>query len=182
MNERSGRSPKIPGRARSRARVLQGALVSVALVAALTACASRPGSASTETPTAEPTPTASASVSPTPAPTPTPTATDEVQPEPVATEAGPASVTIVNVGADGQNISASGLVTGIVESGGVCTLTATSVTGRVLTGSVDAVSTPAAVNCGIIDIPAPAGEWSVVLEYRSTATSAVSEPVTVSQP
>jgi hypothetical protein len=105
-----------------------------------------------------------------------------VQPDPVATEAGPASVTIVNVGADGQNISASGLVTGIVESGGVCTLTATSVTGRVLTGSVDAVSTPAAVNCGIIDIPAPAGEWSVVLEYRSTATSAVSEPVTVSQP
>jgi len=160
--------------------VLQGALVAIALAATLTACASRPGASTTSTPTAEPTSTASAS--PSPSVTPSPEATDEVQPEPVATSSGPASVTIVNYGADGQNISASGLVSGPIEEGGVCTLTATSATGAILTGSIDAVATPAAVNCGIIDIAAPAGEWKLVLEYRSAGTSAASEPVTVSQP
>ncbi|MEV8241319.1 hypothetical protein AB0O90_13840 [Microbacterium testaceum] len=100
----------------------------------------------------------------------------------MATSSAPAQVTIVNYGADGRNISASGLVSGLIEEGGVCTLTATSATGAIMTGSVDAVATPAAVNCGIIDIPAPAGEWKLVLAYRSSGTSAASEPVTVSQP
>lgn len=174
------------GRARSRSRALRSAAVALALVAVLTACATRPGTAVTTTPTGEPTPTAAASsspsASPSSSPVPSPEVTDDVQPEPVAPTAGPVSVTIVNVGADGQKISASGLVTGSIEDGGVCTLTATAVTGRILTGSVDAVSTPAAVNCGIIDIAASPGEWSVVLTYRSGATSAVSEPVTVTQP
>jgi hypothetical protein len=91
-------------------------------------------------------------------------------------------VTIVNWNGDGRVLSASGLVTGARDAGGRCTLTATSSTGQVLTGDVDAQSTPAAINCGLIDIPAPTGVWQLVLSYRDGETILSSEPVSVEQP
>ncbi|WP_243226990.1 hypothetical protein [Microbacterium sp. CIAB417] len=91
-------------------------------------------------------------------------------------------MTIVSSGADGASIYASGLVTGDGGVDGVCTLTATATDGRVLTGAIDAQATPAAVNCGLIEISAPAGSWTLVLSYRSAATQVSSDPVTVTQP
>jgi hypothetical protein len=67
------------------------------------------------------------------------------------------------------------------ETPGVCTLTATSST-QTLTGTVDASTTPTAVNCGVIHIPAAAGEWSLVLRYESTTASGESEPTNVNRP
>ncbi|MDY0830349.1 hypothetical protein SK224_14540 [Microbacterium sp. BG28] len=85
-------------------------------------------------------------------------------------------------GSDGSRVYASGLVTGDGGSGGVCTLTATAADGKVLTGTIDAEPTPAAVNCGLIEIVAPQGAWTLVLSYSSADAKASSGPVTVTQP
>ncbi|KSU54052.1 hypothetical protein AS029_08040 [Microbacterium enclense] len=130
----------------------------------------------------------SASATPTPAPTQSdvpevaPTPTGEPIPNPVPTVTGSASVTIVNWHGDGRILSASGLVTGAQQTDGRCTLTATSSSGQVLTGEVEAQSTPAAINCGLIDIPAPTGSWQLVLSYRDGDDLLSSAPVTVEQP
>ena len=79
-------------------------------------------------------------------------------------------------------MSASGLVTGDAGDGGVCTLTATSADGQVMTAQIEAQPTPAAMNCGLIEVPAPAGDWTLVLSYRSDAGSASSAPTKVTQP
>ncbi|MDO8384336.1 MAG: hypothetical protein Q7T17_15345 [Microbacterium sp.] len=135
-------------------------------------------------PTPTPTPTSSGPIeSPTPsAAAPSPLRTDDVVPDPEPTPVGPATVTIVNWGSDGRVVYASGLVTGDAGVGGVCTLTATSADGQVLSAELDAQATPAAVNCGVIEVAAPAGEWMLVLGYRSDTGSASSAPTEVDQP
>jgi hypothetical protein len=89
---------------------------------------------------------------------------------------------MVSSGADRQSVYASGLVTGTAASGGVCVLVATSSDGQVLTGERDPEATPAAVNCGLIELAAGGGEWTLVLSYRSDAGSTESDPVKVVQP
>lgn len=132
------------------------------------------------TPSDSPTPPDSPTPSSTQEPAPSPLATDEVQPEP--TPAGPGTVTIVNSGADGDFVYATGIVTGDVRGDGTCTLTATSSNGQTLIGRRDAQSTPAAVNCGVIQIQAPSGEWTLVLAYESENSRVTSEPTVVTQP
>lgn len=89
-------------------------------------------------------------------------------------------MTIVSSGADGQSIYASGLVTGGVAPGGTCTLTATAAD-TVLRAQTEAQSTPAAINCGLIEIAAPAGAWTLMLTYETGSTRFDSEPATVRQ-
>jgi len=129
-------------------------------------------------------PTAARSEAPAPSPTqdlaPSPAPTDQVQPEP--SPSGPGTVTVVNWSADGEYVYASGIVTGDVGDAGSCTLTATSSSGQTLTGRRDAQSTPAAVNCGVIQIAAPSGDWTLVLTYQSEVASVSSEPTMVTQP
>lgn len=169
------------GRTASPSRAIGAALICAAAVMTLSACATPPGSAVTASPTTSveapvtSTPTPSASVSSAPEPT------DDL-PEPTPSSAQDASVTIVSTDVDGRTISASGLVTGAAEVDGTCTLTATSASGQVLTGSITAMSTPAAVNCGLIDIQAPAGLWTLVLSYGTGGEAIASDPVTVTQP
>jgi hypothetical protein len=91
-------------------------------------------------------------------------------------------VTVVSWGADGVNLYASGIVTGDVGNNGTCTLTATSSSGAIITGRRDAQSTPAAVNCGVIQVPAPPGDWTLVLAYRSDTATAFSAATEVTQP
>jgi hypothetical protein len=52
----------------------------------------------------------------------------------------------------------------------------------VLSAEIDAQDTPAAVNCGVIELSAPAGEWTLVLSYRSETASTSSAPIEVDQP
>lgn len=143
-------------------------------------------------------PTSTASLSPEPAPSftsappspsagsenpvPSPNPTDEVIPEPAPSAEGPTVVTMVSSGADRQGVYASGLVTGTVASGGVCVLVATSADGQVLTGERDPRDTPAALNCGLIELAAGGGEWTLVLSYRSDSGTSASDPVKVVQP
>ena len=163
--------------------VALGVIVVAAAVAVIAFFFRMPGAPSSAT-TATPTETsANPSASPTSSPVaPSPLPTDEVVPDPQPTPEGPAAVTIVNWGSDGRIIHASGLVTGGAGAGGVCTLTAISAAGETLSAEVDAQATPAAVNCGVIEIAAPAGEWTLVLGYRSDTGSASSAPIEVDQP
>lgn len=151
----------------------------------LTSCATPSATVAVSPPptATTPSPTASSSSPTEPAPTdsPIPIPTDPALPDPSPTAQGDTKVTIVNSGADGRVISASGLVTGATGSDGVCTLTATS-EGLTLSGQIDAQSTPAAVNCGLIEITAPTGRWTMTLTYRVGTSATVSEPVTVDQP
>lgn len=135
-------------------------------------------------PTDAPLPSASESRTPDESapPTASPAATDVVAPEPTPDGSGTTAVTIVNWGAEGGTVHASGLVTGDTAQGGTCTLTATSASGQKLDSSIPAQSTPSAINCGVIEIPVPAGTWSLVLGYRSSGADARSEPVEVSVP
>lgn len=89
-------------------------------------------------------------------------------------------MTIVSSGADGRSVYASGLVTGAAVPGGTCVMTA-SAAGSVLRAQTVARSTPAAVNCGLIEVAAPAGDWTLTLSYESGSTRYVSEPTTVRQ-
>jgi len=89
-------------------------------------------------------------------------------------------VTIVSSGADGRSVYASGLVTGAVAPGGVCTLTATAAD-AVLRAQTEAQSTPAAINCGLIEVAVPTGEWTLTLTYETGSTRLDSEPATVRQ-
>jgi hypothetical protein len=133
------------------------------------------------TPSDAPLPSPTQAVTPDPAPAdPDPAPSDEVPPAP--TPVGQGTVTVVNWGADGEYVYASGIVTGDVGDGGTCTLAATSASGQTLTGRRDAQSTPAAINCGVIQIPAPPGEWTLVLTYQSEIASVSSEPTVVTQP
>jgi hypothetical protein len=119
---------------------------------------------------------------PSPSPTlvPTPDVTTSVQSEPIPE--GTAVATIVTWGADDAGVHASGIVTGETGTSGVCTLTATSSAGESVTGQVVAHDTPAAVNCGVIQVPVPAGIWTLTLSFRSDIAVASSEPVEVVRP
>jgi len=158
--------------------VVVGAAMFIGMTAGAPHSSASPGpsSGASEAPSLAPQPSAA----PTSEVEPTPDETDLVQPEP--TPGGPAAVTIVSWGADGKNLFASGIVTGSVGDGGRCTLTATSVVGETLSAGRQAESTPAAANCGVIQIPAPSGEWSLVLNYRAADVDASSEPMEVVQP
>lgn len=116
-----------------------------------------------------------------PAQSPSPLPTDDVVPEPSPTAAGPPTVTIVNYGADDHGVHASGLVTGDAGAAGTCVLTATSPSGESLSAELEATPTPAAMNCGLIDIAVPAGQWTLVLSYISESGRADSEATKVTR-
>lgn len=111
--------------------------------------------------------------------TPTPSAPPE-GPTPIASPAG-RSVAIVTSGVDPEGVYASGIVPEVVETVGRCILTAASGT-DIRTVEMDAAASTSAMNCGVMHIPVPSGAWELTLAYSSDATSALSEPVTVTVP
>lgn len=90
-------------------------------------------------------------------------------------------VTIANFGFTSDGVYASGLVTGVIEDAGNCTLTATSGSGT-FSGSIEAAPAASAMNCGRIDVPVEAGNWTLSLSYASATTKATSETITVQRP
>lgn len=88
------------------------------------------------------------------------------------------TVTLVNYGVSPDGIYGSGLVTGVVESGGTCTLTARNGS-TTASQSMAATSSPSATNCGRITVPVTAGDWTVVLSYSSSTSEGASDPVPV---
>lgn len=124
----------------------------------------------------------SPSAGPVSSPSASPIATDDVVPDPrPSAETGTVRVTIVSSGADGRAVYASGLVSGAAGSGGTCILVATAPDGSERSAQIVAQPTPSAVNCGLVEIEAPAGKWTLVLTYTADGVQQSSEPVTVEQ-
>jgi hypothetical protein len=170
----AGPPQRLAARRRSRP-LLVGLLGLLSLSALLLGCAPESGQASPPEASAD-VPTASTSDSPSASPSPLPTDAVVPEPQPSPTAVGPATVTIVNYGSDAQGVHASGLVTGDAGAEGTCILTATSPSGESLSVELEATPTPAAMNCGLIDVPVTAGEWTLVLSYRSESGIAESAP------
>lgn len=141
--------------------------ISIALVAALAGCDVVPGAAPTESsspsdpaPTSKPTNEAPASVI-----------------EPV--------ISVAGVDVDGRNVSFSGYVAGVIESGGICVFTAEH-DGESVAVRTDAAADRSTTACGLVSEPIASftkGTWVITLSYSSDANGAVaSQPVTLEIP
>lgn len=111
--------------------------------------------------------------------TPTPGAASE----PVAPEV----TTIISYSgwnATTKSIEVSGFVSGVIENGGVCTLTAQLADATVAVEQ-GATANVADTQCGTLEVPASSltpGEWTVTLAYSSETTTSSSDPATVEVP
>jgi hypothetical protein len=95
-----------------------------------------------------------------------------------------AVISVAGVDVDGQHVSVSGYVSGIVEDGGVCTFTFTGVEAErtVTNASVANVST---TSCGLVQIPTSElarGSWQITLSYSSSSFSTTSQPLSLEIP
>lgn len=170
-------------RRRSRTRGVILALVAAAAVAAAAYVAAPRLTGSTSgtagTGTAAPTTSAQAEgrTSVVPAATSSPPYTIKPEPTKVATDSpqsrsvGQADVSITYATYDkaGHAVQASGFVAGIIEDGGVCTLTLTKGT-DVVTATSTATADATTTSCGLLQTSGTlsAGTWSAVLSYSSS--------------
>lgn len=80
-----------------------------------------------------------------------------------------------------NNIQVNGFVSGVVEDGGVCTLTLTSsTTGKQVSSSRSAVANATNTSCGASTIAVSRlspGEWQAVLSYSSSTSTGKSDPL-----
>jgi hypothetical protein len=86
--------------------------------------------------------------------------------------------------AAGSRLEAAGFVADVIQSGGVCTVTAIR-NGTVVEVAVDAEADATTTNCGVLTVPGDrlvAGDWQVALSYRSATHQGTSQPLTVTVP
>jgi hypothetical protein len=123
-------------------------------------------------------PTATASIGPDPDSGQT-VATDE--PHVVTAAEVPVSITYFGWNPDEREVQLAGFVGGVVEEGGVCTLTLTKGDATV-TGDKKALADASTTSCGELSIPGDqvaAGTWRAVLSYSSAGHTGTSEAVDV---
>lgn len=83
--------------------------------------------------------------------------------------------------AESETLSAAGIVEGVVETGGVCTLEARS-GGQVVRATSTASGDATATYCGSLSVSTAdraSGEWSVTMSYRSSTSTGTSSVVPV---
>jgi hypothetical protein len=123
-------------------------------------------------------PTATASIGPDPD-TDQPVATDT--PVVVTTKQVPVVVTYYGWNPTAKDVEVGGYVEGVVEDGGVCTLTLTK-GGASVTATADASADASTTACGGVTVPGSqvsAGTWKAVLSYSSAGHAGTSDAVDV---
>lgn len=78
----------------------------------------------------------------------------------------------------GQTLTLGGGVSGLVDSSGTCTVTATSGS-AVVTQSFTATAGPSSTDCGAMSLTSPklhTGQWTLTLDYSSPRAKGVSTP------
>ena len=109
----------------------------------------------------------------------TPTPTPDAQPI-------NAAVTVAGVDVDGQHVSVSGFVEGVIEAGGDCQFVLTPASGATpLIVSSTGIKNVTTTSCGTQQVPIASfsqGQWSVVLKYSSSRASVASAPVEMEIP
>jgi hypothetical protein len=95
-----------------------------------------------------------------------------------------AIIVVAGVDVNGENVTASGYVSGVIESGATCTFDFTG-PGKpvqlVQTATADRLTT----SCGTVSGPIadfPRGAWSVTLRYPFKGKTITSQPTTVNVP
>lgn len=85
---------------------------------------------------------------------------------------------IINASQSGEEAFVSASISGVFEDGGVCTLTATQGS-RIVTKTAEAFADATTTSCTPFRIPvsefANSGNWSVVIDYKSSAAEGVSQ-------
>jgi hypothetical protein len=102
------------------------------------------------------------------------------------TEGGSVDVVVTRADWDdtGGMLEVAGFVSGVVEDGGTCRLTATS-SRRTATTETPAAADATTTSCGTLAIPRAdlsPGTWDVVLSYESPRASGESAPASLSVP
>jgi hypothetical protein len=103
------------------------------------------------------------------------------EPHVVTGSAVPVTITYFGWDPDADQVQVGGYVGGVVEEGGVCTLTLTK-GGTTVTGQRSAVANAATTSCGELSVPGAelgAGTWQAVLSYSSSGHAGTSESVDV---
>jgi hypothetical protein len=93
----------------------------------------------------------------------------------------PVSITFYGWNPTSEEVQVGGYVAGVVEDGGVCTLTLTN-GGTTVTGRTDALPDASATACGAVTVPGTEvgpGTWQAVLSYSSAGHSGTSDAVDV---
>lgn len=93
----------------------------------------------------------------------------------------PVTVTFYGWNPTERSVQVGGYVAGVIEDGGVCTLTLTK-GGRIVTGRTDAVADASTTACGAVTVPGDqvsAGTWEAVLSYSSDGYTGTSDAVDV---
>jgi hypothetical protein len=102
-------------------------------------------------------------------------------PDVVTTTEVPVTITYFGWDPDRREVQLAGFVGGIVEDGGVCTLTLTKGSSTVR-GEKDALADASTTSCGELSVPGDAvsaGIWQAVLSYTSAGHTGTSEAVDV---
>jgi hypothetical protein len=123
-------------------------------------------------------PTATASIGPDPD-----TGQEIATDEPAVAPSAEVPVTITYFGWDParEEVQLAGFVGGLVEDGGVCTLTLTK-DGATVSRDRTALADASTTSCGEVSVPGAqleAGTWQAVLTYSSTGHTGTSETVAV---
>jgi len=106
-------------------------------------------------------------------------ATDE--PDVVTTAEVPVTITYFGWDPDSRAVQVAGFVGGVVEDGGVCTLTLTQ-GGATVSEEKRALADASTTSCGEVSVPGAelgAGTWQAVLTYSSSGHAGTSEAVDV---
>jgi hypothetical protein len=116
-----------------------------------------------------------------------PTVPATASPESVAPGGKIAAVmTIAAVDTNGENVSVSGYVSGIVEDDGTCDfVVANAATGKSVDIAGTGISNARTTSCGTSQEPIASftrGSWTVTLHYKSTAATVVSTPINLEIP
>ncbi|KTS14168.1 MULTISPECIES: hypothetical protein [Microbacterium] len=163
----------VPSRSR-RARVALPALLLVAGVVTLSACATPVAGAPT------PSPSLSPSASPTASPTPIVTSTPQPEPSESPTSDTPYNGEILVVTSEVRDgaLEVTAMVPGVAESGGTCTLTRDDTQESV---SVAGTEGKGVTYCGLMSIPVASGEEKVSFHvgYESPQLRALSATATI---
>lgn len=115
---------------------------------------------------------------------PLPDDTSTIVPEPTA-QSVTAMISVAGTDATATTVSASGLVLGVIESGGTCTFTFSNGSDESVLDR-EGIENVSSTSCGLVSLPLSdltGTGWTVTLSYSSaTVSSAVSEPMPVEMP
>jgi len=94
-----------------------------------------------------------------------------------------ADITIVDATQYGDTVEVRAYISNLYENGGTCTATFTKTGSATVVSSNQAMTDAQSIQCGALDTPrskfASAGNWSVVVSYKSNQATGSTSPRTV---